>query len=127
MTPVEAYQPSSVPPPAATYSAGYRVGNLLFLAAQGPFDSDGNRIGETFEDQVRATFDNLEKVANEAGTSLKHAAQIGAYLSTLNFFQRFNAVMEEYVSKPYPARTTIAVDLRGFDVQADAVVYIPEP
>ena len=123
---IEKFQPTSVPPPSGPYSAGIKVGNLLFLAGQGPFDANGTRVGETFADQVRATLDNLEHVANEAGTSLKNAVRIGAYLSTLNYFQEFNTIIAEYVSEPYPARTTVPVDLRGFDIEIDAVLYIPE-
>jgi enamine deaminase RidA (YjgF/YER057c/UK114 family) len=102
------------------------VGNLLFLAGQGPFDALGDRVGETFADQVRATLDNLERVAQAAGTSLANAVRIGAYLSTLNHFAEFNAIIAEYVSEPFPARTTVPVDLRGFDVEIDAVLYVPE-
>lgn len=123
---IEKFQPASVPPPSGPYSPGIKVGNLLFLAGQGPFDADGNRVGETFADQVRATLDNLERVSNEAGTSLKNAVRVGAYLSTLNHFAEFNSVISEYMSEPFPARTTVPVDLRGFDVEIDAVVYIPE-
>jgi 2-iminobutanoate/2-iminopropanoate deaminase len=122
---IEKFQPASVPTPSGPYSPGIKVGDLLFLAGQAPFDANGNRVGETFADQVRATLDNLERIANEAGTSLKNAVRIGAYLSTLNYFQEFNTVIAEYVSEPYPARTTIPVDLRGFDVEIDAVVYVP--
>ena len=61
-------------------------GNLLFLAGQGPFDSNGERVGATFGDQARATFDNLELVANAAGTSLKNVLRIGVYLSSLDDF-----------------------------------------
>jgi len=56
---IERFQPTSVPPPAGPYSAGIKMGNLLFLAGQGPFDSNGERVGATFGDQARATFDNL--------------------------------------------------------------------
>jgi 2-iminobutanoate/2-iminopropanoate deaminase len=122
---IEKFHPASVPPPAGPYSPGIKVGDLLFLAGQAPFDSEGNRVGDTFAEQVRATLDNLESVCNEAGTSLKNAVRIGAYLSTLNYFQEFNAIIAEYVSEPYPARTTVPVDLRGFDVEIDAVVYVP--
>jgi len=123
---IEQFQPNSVPPPSGPYSAGIKVGNLLFLAGQGPLDVNGARVGETFADQVRATLENLERVADEAGTSLKNAVRIGAYLSTLNYFQEFNTIIAEYMTEPYPARTTVAVDLRGFDVEIDAVLYIPE-
>ena len=123
---IEKFQPASVPPPAGPYSPGIKVGNLLFLAGQGPFGPNGERVGETFADQVRATLDNLERVANEAGSSLKNAVRIGAYLSTLNYFAEFNSIIGEYVSEPYPARTTVPADLRGFDVEIDAIVYLPD-
>lgn len=123
---IERFQPASVPSPGGPYSAGIKVGNLLFLAGQGPIDASGTRIGDSFADQARATFDNLERVAQAAGTSLKNAVRIGAYLSSLDYFDEFNAVMKEYVSEPYPSRTTIPVELRGFDVEIDAVVFVPE-
>jgi 2-iminobutanoate/2-iminopropanoate deaminase len=123
---IEQFQPASVPPPGGPYSAGIKVGNLLFLAGQGPFDKSDERVGDTFAEQARATFDNLERVANAAGTSLKNAVRIGAYLSSLDYFEEFNTVMAEYVNQPYPARTTIPVALSEFDVEIDAVVFIPE-
>lgn len=123
---IEQIKPTSVPPPSGPYSPGIKVGDLLFLAGQGPFDANGNRVGATFADQVRATLDNLERVASAAGTSLTNAVRIGAYLSTLNYFAEFNAIIAEYVSEPFPARTTVPADLRGFDVEIDAIVYVPE-
>jgi len=120
------HQPETVPAPSGPYSAGISVGNLLFLAGQGPFDAAGERVGDTFEEQVRATFDNLERVANDAGTSLANAVRVGAYLTSLDYFDAFNRVMAEYVSDPYPVRTTIPVALRGFDVEIDAILLIPQ-
>lgn len=35
---IQKVHPDSVPPPSGPYSPGIRVGNLLFLAGQGPFD-----------------------------------------------------------------------------------------
>lgn len=119
------FQPSNTPAPGGTYSAGIQVGDLLFLAGQGPFNAAGERVGETFKDQVRQAMDNLEAVANAAGTSLKNAVRVGAYLSTLNFWEEFNEVFAEYVSEPYPVRTTVPVDLRDFDVEIDAIVFVP--
>lgn len=119
------FHPDTVPPSSGPYSAGIRVGDLLFLAGQGPFDSSGKRLGESFEDQVRVTLENLEKVASAAGTSLQNAVRIGAYISSLDYFEEFNTVLAEYISEPYPVRTTIPVDLPHFDIEIDAVVFIP--
>jgi 2-iminobutanoate/2-iminopropanoate deaminase len=123
---IEGFQPASVPPPAGPYSAGIKVGNLLFLAGQGPFDSNGERIGQNFVEQAHATFGNLEQIANSAGTSLTNAVRIGVFLSSLDYFDEFNSVMAEYVSEPYPARTTVPVELRGFDIEVDAVLFVPD-
>ncbi len=123
---LERIHPADVPPPAGPYSAGIKVGNLLFLAGQGPFDETGQRVGDDFAAQVRQTLGNLDRVCQAAGTSLRHAVRVGVYLSSLNLFQEFNAIYAEYVGDPLPARTTVPVDLRGFDVEIDAVVYVPE-
>ena len=39
---------TDAPPPAGPYSQGLAVGGLVFLSGQGPFDENGNRVGETF-------------------------------------------------------------------------------
>jgi enamine deaminase RidA (YjgF/YER057c/UK114 family) len=75
---------------------------------------------------VRQVFANLAAVAGEAGTSLEHAVRLGVYLRSLDDFAEFNAVSKEFLSEPYPARTTIEAALRGFDVEVDAVVELPE-
>lgn len=113
------------PDPVGPYSPGIVVGNLLFVAGQGPFAPDGSRIGDTFAEQVRITMRNIQVIAEAAGTSLDNMVRMGAYLSTLDNFQEFNTVLKEFVTEPYPARTTIPVELRGFDVEIDAVIAIP--
>jgi hypothetical protein len=37
-----------------------------------------------------------------------------------------NAVLERRLTPPYPVRTTVPADLRGFDVEIDAVVAMPD-
>ncbi|MGQ7312576.1 RidA family protein [Microbacterium arabinogalactanolyticum] len=110
------------PPPAGPYSQAIASGGLVFLAGQGPFNSEGLRTGESFEEQVRRTFENLEAVARAAGSSLSRAVRLGVYLRDLDQFAEFNHIARDYLTKPYPARTTIEVALRGFDIEIDAVV-----
>lgn len=123
---IEAVTATGAAKPAGPYSHGITVGDLLFCSGQAPQDPNGNRLGETFADQVRATMDNLEKICAEAGTSMKNAVKVTAYLSSLDYFEEYNAVYAEYLGTPPPARTTVPVDLRGFDVEIDAVVAIPK-
>jgi enamine deaminase RidA (YjgF/YER057c/UK114 family) len=65
-------------------------------------------------------------VANAAGTSLKNAVRIGAYLRSLDYRDELNTVMAEYMDEPYPVRTTIPVELRGFDIEVDAILFVPD-
>jgi 2-iminobutanoate/2-iminopropanoate deaminase len=116
---------TDAPPPAGPYSQGVVSGGLVFLSGQGPFDENGDRVGETFADQVRRTFENLEKVARAAGSSLSNAVRYGVYLRSLDDFAEFNAIAAEYLTAPLPARTTIEAALRGFDIEIDAIVAIP--
>ena len=113
------------PPPAGTYSPGIVHNGVLYLAGQGPFDADGRRVGEVFADQVRRTFANLQANAEAAGTSLAHTLRYGVYLRNLDDFEEFNELAKEFLVEPYPARTTLPVQLRGFDVEIDAIVAIP--
>jgi 2-iminobutanoate/2-iminopropanoate deaminase len=112
------------PPPAGPYSQAVVTGDLAFLAGQGPFDEHGQRVGETFADQVHRTFQNLETVAQVAGSSLHRAVRIGVYLRNLDDFAEFNELAKEYLIEPFPARTTIEAALRGFDIEIDAVVSV---
>lgn len=114
----------TAPAPAGTYSSGIVSGGFLFLAGQGPFDTEGNIVGETFAEQVRQTFANLEAVAAAAGGSMRDAVRIGVYLNDLADWAEFNEVSKEFLRTPYPARTSIQADLNGFLVEIDAIVAL---
>lgn len=114
----------TAPAPAGPYSSGIVSGGFLFLAGQGPFNTESTIVGETFADQVRQTFANLEAVAAAAGTSMRNAVRIGVYLNDLADWPEFNEVSKEFLGTPYPARTSIQADLNGFLVEIDAVVAL---
>jgi enamine deaminase RidA (YjgF/YER057c/UK114 family) len=100
-------------------------GGILYLSGQGPFDAQGDRVGTTFAEQVRQTFTNLQVNAEAAGTHLHNTIRYGVYLKNLDDFGEFNELAKEFFIDPYPARTTIEAALRGFDVEIDAIVAVP--
>jgi reactive intermediate/imine deaminase len=112
------------PPPSGGYSQGIAVGDLLFLAGQGPYDASGNRVGSTVAEQVRRVLENLDAVARAAGGSLQNAVRVGMYISNMAHFDAMDAEYRRFFSDPMPARTTIQSDLVGFDVEGDAVVWL---
>lgn len=115
----------TAPAPAGPYSSGIVSGGFLFLAGQGPFNTDGEIVGETFAEQVAQTFANLEAVAAAAGTSMRNAVRIGVYLNDMADWPEFNERSKEFLGTPYPARTSIQADLSGFKVEIDAIVAMP--
>jgi reactive intermediate/imine deaminase len=122
--PREAVRSHEAPPPSGGYSQAVRVGDLLYLAGQGPYDASGTRVGETIAEQVQQVLSNLDAVARAAGGSLRNAVRVGVYLSDLRHFDEMDATYREFFPDPKPARTTIQSDLVGFDVEVDAVVWL---
>ena len=113
------------PQPSGAYSQAIRVGDLLFLAGQGPFDVDGRFVGGSIGEQTRRTLANLDAVARAAGGSLAQAVRVGVYLSSMEHFGEMRThVYPEFFGETLPARTTIQSDLVGFDVEIDAVVWL---
>jgi reactive intermediate/imine deaminase len=122
--PREQISSTEAPAPSGAYSQGIRAGGLVFLAGQGPYDADGNRVGETIAEQVRQVLAILDAVAGAAGGALANAVRVGVYLSDMRHFDEMNAEYVTHFSEPLPARTTIQSNLVGFDVEIDAVIWV---
>jgi 2-iminobutanoate/2-iminopropanoate deaminase len=122
---IESVSSPQAPAPAGTYSSGIVSGGFLFVAGQGPFDAAGERAGDSFAEQLRQTFRNVQATAEAAGTSLEHAVRIGVYLRRIEDWAELNELSKEFLTEPYPARTTVQADLKGFDIEVDAVIAMP--
>jgi reactive intermediate/imine deaminase len=120
----EVFFAEDAPPATGPFSHAVRGGHTVYLAGQGPFDPDTGAQPEGFEAQARQTFRNLEAAARSAGASLADAVRLGVYLRDMTDFPVLNAVYEEFLPPPFPARTTIQSDLPGFAIEVDAVLYV---
>ena len=117
--------------PAAigTYSQAVKVGNTVYASGQIPLDpASGELVTGEMADQVRRVFDNLAAVAQAAGGSLADVVKLNVFLTDLVHFPTVNEVMAEYFSQPYPARAAVGVAQlpKGAQVEADAVLYLPD-
>lgn len=113
------------PLPLGTYSQGVKVGNMVFLAAQTPVIPGTNDIAEGgFEGQVRQTFSNLKTMVEGCAASMGDVVQVTVYITDIAKFPIMNAIMAEFFTQPYPARTTVgAASLaRGTLVAVDAIL-----
>lgn len=118
---VTAHAPAAIGP----YSQAVRAGSCVYLSGQIPLDpATGQLVSGDISAHARRVFDNLQAVCIAAGGSLEDVARVGIYLLDLADFAAVNAVMAEYFSAPYPARSTIQVSglPRDARVEVDAIL-----
>ena len=123
--PRQAIATSLAPAAIGPYSQAVRSGNTVYLSGQIPLDpATGAVVDGDITVQARRVFDNLRAVCTAAGGSLDEVMRIGIYLTDLGDFAAVNAVMAEYFSAPYPARSTIGVASlpRAVRLEVDAVL-----
>jgi 2-iminobutanoate/2-iminopropanoate deaminase len=113
------------PPPVGAYSPAVRAGNLVFVSGQVPRDPRTGRIGEgDFAAQTRRTLDNLRVVLEGAGATLDDVTAVTVYLADIGHWEAFNAIYRETFRAPYPTRTVVGAQLRGFLVEVSAIAYV---
>jgi reactive intermediate/imine deaminase len=109
------------------YSQAVRRGGTVFLSGQIPLDpATGQLVDGDIAAHTRRVFDNLAAVCAAAGGSLDDVVRIGIYLTDLGDFAAVNAVMADYFTAPYPARSTIQISAlpRGAQVEVDAILVV---
>jgi reactive intermediate/imine deaminase len=109
------------------YSQAVRVGSTVYLSGQIPLDPNTGLVIEgDVEAQARRAFENLKAVCEAAGGSLDKIVRAGLFLTNLGDFVKVNAVMAEYFSAPFPARSTVEVSAlpRGAQFEVDAIMVL---
>lgn len=118
----------SAPVPAGPYSQAIVANGFLFTAGQTPHHPvTDDTMGETIAEQTRAAMGNLAAVLAAYNLDFSHVVKATVHLQEpARDFAGFNAIYEQFVSKPYPARTTVGSQLGDFLVEIDVVAVIPE-
>ena len=117
----------AAPAAIGPYSQAVRSGQMVFLSGQTPLDpATGVMVEGDIGMQARRALDNLRAVCIAAGGSFDDVVRVGLYLTDLGDFAAVNAVMAEYFSTPYPARSTIEVAglPKGAAFEVDAILVL---
>ena len=110
--------------PGGAYSQGLRVGDFVYVSGQGPIDPQtGQVVGDTIEEQVARTLENVRAVLEAAGASMADVVKSTVHLADITEFGRFNAVYAEHFPDPKPTRTTVQSVMPGIRVEIDVVAY----
>ena len=97
--PRQIIQTDHAPAAIGPYSQAVRSGNTVYFSGQIPLDPGG---------------------------SLSQIVRLGLYLTDLGQFAKVNAVMQEYFTAPFPARSTVEVSglPKGAVFEVDAVMVL---
>ncbi len=109
------------------FSAGVRVGDVLYLSGQLGMQKDGT-LAEGFAAQVRQTMDNISTTLQAAGLSTADVFKATIMLADMARWGEFNAIYLEYFSEGHlPARSAFGADglALGADVEIECWAYAP--
>jgi 2-iminobutanoate/2-iminopropanoate deaminase len=120
----EAVVTAEAPPPAGPYSHAVRACGLVYLAGHTPRHPHSQAIASTFAEQARQALNNLAATAVAAGGTLRHLVRLNVYLQSLTNLDEMNEICADYLTEPYPARTTVQVGLRGILIELDGILWL---
>lgn len=106
------------------YSPGTEAGEMIYLSGQTPIDPiTGKLVTGSVGEQAVQCFKNLLAVLQEVELTFDDVVKVNVFLTDMNDFAEMNAVYAQHFSKPYPARTTIAVVALplGADIEIEMV------
>jgi 2-iminobutanoate/2-iminopropanoate deaminase len=117
-------QGADVPKSHLPFSPGVQVNGFLFISGQASVDDAGSIVIDSFEGEMRRSFENARKILLAAGLDFKDVIQVRNYVGRKEDLADFNRIYREYFFEPFPARTTLIgclSDLLKFEV--DLVAY----
>lgn len=98
----------NAPKAIGPYSAALRVGQLLFVSGQVPFDPEtGAMVEGDIGAMTRRVLQNIGALLEAAGLSHAHVVRTTVYLADMNDFAAMNDVYRTFFDEPYPARSTV--------------------
>jgi len=123
----EVIRTDKAPAAIGPYSQGYRAGDFIFVAGQGPLDPQTGKIkGDTIEAQTSQTLENIKAILQANGASTADVVKVTAVLTDLSNFKPMNEVYKTFFTESFPARICYgaALLLPTMLVEIDAIAYV---
>lgn len=108
MTGKHAISPATGAKAIGPYSPALRVGSLVFVSGQVPFDPATGRLVEgDIAAQTRRVLENVGDLLTAAGLTFDHVVRTTVYLADMDDFSAMNGEYARFFREPYPARSTV--------------------
>jgi 2-iminobutanoate/2-iminopropanoate deaminase len=113
------------PKPLGPYSQVVKAGGLLFVSGQLPIDpKEGRIVTVDIATQTRQVMENIKAILEATGCTMKDVISTNVYLSSMTLFDQFNMEYAKYFDAEFPARATVACELKQDAlVEVSVVVY----
>lgn len=110
-------------------SAGFRVGNIIYISGQVAIDDDRQIVGVgDFAAQVHQTFANIKRILEAAGSGLHKVVHTTTYVTDIESARKdWIGLKKEYFTHPYPAGTFVEISRLGSKeamIEVDVVAII---
>ncbi len=115
------------PQPIGPYSQAVRVGKLIFLSGQIGIDpNNGNLVSGGITAETHQVMKNIQAILAEAKLSFANIVKTTIFLTNLSDFTEVNQIYAEYLSKDFPARSTIEVKAlpKGAKIEIEVIAEI---
>jgi 2-iminobutanoate/2-iminopropanoate deaminase len=113
----------AAPAAIGPYSQGIRAGRLVFTAGQVGIEPGSGELAEGVAAQAERALLNVTAILDAAGATLEQVVKTTIFLSDMDDFATVNDVYAKHFSRPYPARSTVAVRTlpKGALVEIEAI------
>jgi 2-iminobutanoate/2-iminopropanoate deaminase len=115
----------NAPKPIGPYSQAIKADDFLFVSGQLPIDpKQGKIVAADISGQTRQVMENIKAILEAADFGLSDVVQCTVFLSSLSLFDEFNREYARYFTADFPARATVAAELKaGALLEISVVAY----
>jgi reactive intermediate/imine deaminase len=123
---LEHFQADGAPAPGGSYSHGVIANGFLYTCGMGPIDPVTGKVVEgDITVQTRQVLKNLEAILKTKGATFAQVVKVTTHLQELHRdFAGYDQAYREFLSAPFPVRTTVGSDLMNILVEIDFVVAL---
>ena len=123
---LEHFQADGAPAPGGSYSHGVIANGFLYTCGMGPIDPATGKVVEgDITVQTRQVLKNLEAILKTKGATFAQVVKVTTHLQELHRdFAGYDQAYSEFLSAPFPVRTTVGSDLMNILVEIDFVVAL---
>ena len=110
----------------AGYSQAVKANGFVFVSGQGPFDANGEVVGETIEEQTRQCLTNVQAILEAAGATMDDVVQATFILLDESDFAGMNDEWNRWFPEQPPARqgAKLPVSPKGMRISIAAIAAV---